>query len=198
MRPGSHSERKEKILEAADRLLRHEGYKRTTIADIAQEASISVGSVYLEFESKDAIVTALSARCFERVYAAMIDAAAEGEPALALQRALEARTGTLHTIACASPYAREFFDCSVCPGVKDTSRRHAERELRWLETRLAEGVATELFELNDRPDVVAGTLLRLLDRLSPAHEHHLRGRSLAREVSRACELLVAGLLKRVA
>ena len=54
------SRRSDQILDAAERLLRHYGRNKTTVSDIAREAGIAVGSVYLEFETKDAIVAALS------------------------------------------------------------------------------------------------------------------------------------------
>ncbi|MEM6731610.1 MAG: hypothetical protein AAF658_08640, partial [Myxococcota bacterium] len=61
---------------------------------------------------------------------------------------------------------------------------------------LEQGERQGAFELTDRADVVAGTILRLLDRLGPIHERALKGRSLEREVRRACELIVNGLRHR--
>jgi AcrR family transcriptional regulator len=58
--PGGATERRKRILEATERLLRRYGPAKTTVADIAREAEIAVGAVYLEFASKDAIVEELS------------------------------------------------------------------------------------------------------------------------------------------
>lgn len=44
---------REEILLVADKLFRRQGYRRTTIEDIAKEAGIGKGSVYLHFESKE-------------------------------------------------------------------------------------------------------------------------------------------------
>jgi hypothetical protein len=57
----AEAERRQTILAAAERLLRHYGPGKTTIAEIAREADVGVGTVYLEFSSKDAILEALSA-----------------------------------------------------------------------------------------------------------------------------------------
>ncbi|MEO1266983.1 MAG: helix-turn-helix domain-containing protein, partial [Myxococcota bacterium] len=48
------------ILKAAERLLSHYGPSKTTVADIAREAGVGVGTVYLEFSSKDDILTELA------------------------------------------------------------------------------------------------------------------------------------------
>lgn len=53
------NERSTRILDATRKLLIHYGYDKTTVSDIAQEAGISKGAVYLEFPSKDALVHAL-------------------------------------------------------------------------------------------------------------------------------------------
>jgi len=67
----SEAARREQILQAAERLLQHYGPQKTTVADVAREAGIGVGSVYLEFPSKEAIVEALSRARYEAVLEAM-------------------------------------------------------------------------------------------------------------------------------
>lgn len=55
-------ERAERILDAAARLIAHYGYDKTTVSDIAQEAGVSKGAIYLHWDSKEALFEAL----FER------------------------------------------------------------------------------------------------------------------------------------
>ena len=62
----TRGDRRCRILAAAARLLADGGVNRTTIAGIAREAGVAVGSVYLEFQSKDDIIEALSLGRFER------------------------------------------------------------------------------------------------------------------------------------
>ena len=52
--------RKQALLEAADRLFRLYGPQKTTIGDIARATGVGVGTVYLEFPNKDAILLELS------------------------------------------------------------------------------------------------------------------------------------------
>jgi AcrR family transcriptional regulator len=57
------------ILDAADRLITHYGYKKTTIEDISREAGIGKGTVYLYFKSKEEMALCNADRMIERVIA---------------------------------------------------------------------------------------------------------------------------------
>ncbi|MBC8171978.1 MAG: TetR/AcrR family transcriptional regulator [Anaerolineae bacterium] len=66
--PGSfYDERQQRILETASRLIAHYGYDKTTVADIAREAGISKGAIYLHYESKEKLFYALMIYEMERV-----------------------------------------------------------------------------------------------------------------------------------
>lgn len=54
--------RERRILDAAARLLMRYGYDKMTMSDIAQEAGISKGAIYLHYDSKEALVDALMMR----------------------------------------------------------------------------------------------------------------------------------------
>jgi TetR/AcrR family acrAB operon transcriptional repressor len=54
--------RRHQILDAAMRLMVRYGYDKTSVSEIAGEAGISKGAVYLHFESKDALFDALLRR----------------------------------------------------------------------------------------------------------------------------------------
>lgn len=58
----SNAERAERILDAAMKLIVHYGYDKTTVSDIAQEAHISKGAIYLHWKSKEALFEALILR----------------------------------------------------------------------------------------------------------------------------------------
>ncbi|MEM6531547.1 MAG: helix-turn-helix domain-containing protein [Myxococcota bacterium] len=187
--------RKAQILATAAALLKRAGYRGTTVADIAEEARISVGSVYLEFSGKDAIIAELSRECFTHVLREIDRAVADAESGpRALQVAFEVRTLELHRQSASAPFAKELLHCGACSAVADSARAFARQELERVQRILEAGEKAEEFELIDRADVVAGTLLRLLDRLGPTHESTLTGRSLEREIERAVELLVRSVL----
>lgn len=57
--PAQFDVRRKQILDATFRCLANKGYARMTVRDIAREAGISVGTLYLYFEDKHAMVRAL-------------------------------------------------------------------------------------------------------------------------------------------
>jgi TetR/AcrR family transcriptional regulator, transcriptional repressor for nem operon len=65
--------RREQILDAAERVLVGRGLAATTMADVAEAASVAKGTVYLYFESKAELLAGLRARYFERFAALLGD-----------------------------------------------------------------------------------------------------------------------------
>ena len=61
------AERRNRILDAAERCFVRSGFHRTTMQDVAAEAGMSPGNLYRYFPSKDAIVAGLSERDRARV-----------------------------------------------------------------------------------------------------------------------------------
>ena len=54
-----NEDREDRIINAARKLIVHYGYDKTTVDEIAQEAGISKGAVYLHFDKKEAIFEAV-------------------------------------------------------------------------------------------------------------------------------------------
>jgi AcrR family transcriptional regulator len=81
--------RKEQILKAAFQCLARKGYSRLTVRDIAAEAGISVGTLYLHFDNKQGIVKALVERGRELDEAGLEGIPAEGGPLEALGAVFE-------------------------------------------------------------------------------------------------------------
>lgn len=60
---------RDRILDAADRLLARFGYRKMTVDDIAQEAGIGKGTVYLSFPSKEEVALC----CLDRMVARLLE-----------------------------------------------------------------------------------------------------------------------------
>ena len=60
------SDRRSRLLEAASRRFAHWGFAKTSVDEIAAEAGVSKGAVYLEFPDKDALLKAVVHREFAR------------------------------------------------------------------------------------------------------------------------------------
>jgi AcrR family transcriptional regulator len=62
----ANDEREQRILDAAEELVVHYGYDKTTVSDIAREAGVSKGAIYLHYASKDELFDALIVREIQR------------------------------------------------------------------------------------------------------------------------------------
>ncbi len=62
MAKSDDEDRKTRILDAAAELFVHYGFDKTTVSDIAREAGISKGAIYLHFGSKDELLEGLIIR----------------------------------------------------------------------------------------------------------------------------------------
>ncbi len=65
-KPNLSEERKEQIAEAATKIFSEQGFDKARMDDIAAEAKLSKGTLYLYFKSKDAIITHLLDKLFAR------------------------------------------------------------------------------------------------------------------------------------
>ena len=77
-----------RVLDAADRLLARYGYRKMTVDDIAAEAGIGKGSVYLAFTSKEEVALSCIDRMVEGLLAELRTIAAGDRPALERLRAM--------------------------------------------------------------------------------------------------------------
>ncbi len=67
--PGDRSPREERILDAAAALLVRFGYRKTTIDDVAREAGVGKGTIYLHWQDKNELFRAAIKRASEQVTA---------------------------------------------------------------------------------------------------------------------------------
>ncbi len=108
-RPDVSRERNEQILEAATQVFAEKGFYKARMDDIAAQAGLSKGALYLYFKSKDAIITALLDRLFRHE---MRDLSAlqraEGSARERLLRFAEAIIADLHAWLRLIPVAYEF------------------------------------------------------------------------------------------
>jgi len=167
MRVTSDPERRRQILEAAERLLRHYGTQKTTIAEIAREAAVGVGTVYLEFPSKDAIVEALTSVRHAKVLAAMSAAASRGAKSFAerFSAVMDARAEAYLALSDEGMHARDLVHC-VSPAVKQVHARFQDDERALLASLFRDGMAAaELAQ--GSPERLAATVLRAYVSFSP-------------------------------
>jgi AcrR family transcriptional regulator len=188
-------QRRTTILQAATRLFEHYGHAKTTIADVAREAQVGVGTVYLEFESKEAIVQALSLSTHVAVLEAMQRAAAAAstdDHATRLAAVLRARTASFLALRSRGQHACELVHCKT-EGVINTHQRFREDERALLESIIRQGQRAGSFAEYDPPEV-ARTIQRAYASLSPPWIFGPESEDSARASEELCRLLLHGLL----
>jgi AcrR family transcriptional regulator len=161
------TERRVVILRAARRLLLHYGPAKTTVADIAREAHVGVGSVYLEFTSKDAIVESLA----EAQHVAVLEAerrawAAGGDPRARLRAVLDARFAAFSELAASSAHARDLLLGDSPPIQRARARFQQAEEALFTEMVSQVGQVGALAAQPD-PHLVARGLLRAYAAFAP-------------------------------
>jgi AcrR family transcriptional regulator len=188
-------DRRRLILDCAARLFRRHGHAKTGIAEIAREAGVAVGSVYLEFPSKEALVEHLSDELHRRVIEAMRRAASRRAGlAPRLEAVLDARVDTFLGVAAEGKHACDLVHCARAEAVKTAHQRFRDAEATLFIELLAEAKGTgELTSMLEPHD--AASLLQLaLIGLSPPALYALDA-TRARATSRALAVLALhGLL----
>ena len=71
--PAGEAERMERVLDAAAELLVRWGYRRVTVEDVARQAGVGKGTVYLHVRTKDALFLTVLLRAQRRLFADLAD-----------------------------------------------------------------------------------------------------------------------------
>jgi AcrR family transcriptional regulator len=189
----SSTERRDAILRAASRLFEHYGHGKTTMADVAREAHVGVGTVYLEFDSKEAIVQELSRSAHAGVLEAMRAAIVDDDPARCLKAVLMARTARFLELRDKGQHACELLHCRT-EGVRTAHKRFREEERALLAEILERGRELGVFADVDAMRTAA-IVQRAFASLSPPWIFSGTGDMLA-IASEMCELVLVGLMAR--
>jgi AcrR family transcriptional regulator len=139
----------ERILEAAEEVLRRFGPAKTTVVDVARALDVSHGSVYRHFPSKAALRDAVAERWLGRLSVPLAAVAAEDGPA-------PERLRRWFDLLIAAKRAklrddRELFATYVALAVdaRDVVRAHVEALTGEIATIIADGVASHEFAVTD-------------------------------------------------
>jgi AcrR family transcriptional regulator len=108
---GDAESRRAEILDAALQVFGQYGYRRTSMDDVAREADIAKGTIYLSFTSKEEVFQALSERLSQRMLAGAEAARRRpGTTADKLAAMHAAWFGTYADTISRSPHAAELLD----------------------------------------------------------------------------------------
>ena len=191
---------KESILDATDRLLARYGYRKMTVEDIASEAGIGKGTIYLYFTSKEEVVLSHVDRIVDRLkeqHLAVISRSAITAPER-IRQMLLARV--LFRFDSIQHYTQSLNDllAALRPGLLARRAKYFDEEAAIFAAVLAEGREAGEFEFENE-SATARTLLEATNGLLPysLSTTELGERDeVERRASAIADLLLHGLLSR--
>ncbi len=138
------------IIEAATERFRHYGYRKTTMAEVARDCSMSAGNLYRYFESKSDIGAAVSTAWFEALHQTV--RAAIAKPGLSPRQKLEAYVLAVNRYTVESlrntPHIQEMVDF-LCEERRDLLEGHLNTCHDIVAGILEEGARRGAFEIAD-------------------------------------------------
>ena len=187
--------RRRQILAAAERLFAHYGVQKTTIADVARESGVGVGTVYLEFSSKDALITQVASARHLQILADLERASASEQGSEARLRAmLRARTQAFLRMADPGMHATDMVHCG-CPAVEGAFQRYQVRERALLMRVVSEGMEAGELAPGD-PEQLTQALLTAFRAFTPPYVYLQPREELELRQQAICDLMLRGLLAR--
>jgi AcrR family transcriptional regulator len=188
-------DRRAAILHSAWGMIRHYGFTKTTIDDIAKRAGVGKGTVYLHFQSKADIMLALTELTNARIAADLEKiAAGPGSPEERLRACLNHRVLTLFDIVHKYPHGGEFIS-SMLPEIVVRIARYVRAQGALLAGIIREGIASGDFAAED-PDATGQLLAELFEFLAPPYYRLKSRRSLEKLSNQSLDLMLAGLRAR--
>lgn len=189
---------RDRILDASDRLLARFGYRKMTVDDIAAEAGIGKGSVYLHFRSKEEVALSCLDRMIEALIVRLDALAAEDRPAPErLRDMLFARV--LHRFDYARRHRHSIDEklAAMRSGLLARRAEHFRREAAVFARVLDSGGGRGEIRALDAADTAHSLILAtnaLLPYSLSVRELGLRA-DLARRAEALIDLVIAGLAK---
>ncbi|MGC8669418.1 MAG: TetR/AcrR family transcriptional regulator [Chthonomonadales bacterium] len=190
---------RETILDAAIRLMQRYGYRKTTMEDLAREAGIGKGTIYLYFPSKEEVALACADRANARVFRQLEEiASAHTPPAERLRAMLVARILIRFDAVQHVAHMLDELWSELRPAFMLRRSRYLAEEARIFQRVLADGVQARLFDAKNLQHT-AEALITATNSLLPMNlaPPELEDREdVERRASALADLLLHGLLRR--
>ncbi len=183
----------ERILEAAEDVLRRYGPAKANVVDVARALGVSHGSVYRHFGSKAALRDAVTERWLASISEPLEAVAQQGGPAPErLQQWLDLLVSSKRSKALADP---ELFATYIelTADARDVVKAHVDTLVAQLARIVADGVARGAFEATD-PDATGRAIFDATARFhNPAHAPEWSNPGIDAAYERVRALVLKGL-----
>ncbi len=197
--PARQKTNRDAILDATDRLLARNGYKKMTIDDLAREVGIGKGSVYLHFESKEEIALSHIDRIISRLLVKLeLIAQGGGLPERRLRMMLLERV--MYRFDSVQHYSQSLNEllAHIRPTLLERRRGYFAREANLFTGVISEGRKSGVFDTKN-PALAAQSLLDATNALLPyslsAYELGERA-DIEKKTKLVADLLLRGLCSR--
>lgn len=191
-----HGDVRQKILDAAEQRLWHYGYKKTTIDEIASDAGVGKGTVYLYFDGKEeiglAIISEYKKRHLQELEAIALDPGKS--PVEKLTEMLQYPILQAFQSCRASPAMQEMI-VAIKPHIRLHIQPLQEQEYGLLMGVLEEGNQTGVFDVQDAMSA-ARTLKMMTHGFLPPYPSVLEPEEIASGIADMVALTVRGLRKQ--
>jgi AcrR family transcriptional regulator len=184
---------RERILEAAEEVLRRHGPAKATVLDVSRALGVSHGSVYRFFPSKAALREAVTERWLQRISAPLTAIAAQDEPAaVRLRRWLDKLVGMKRKKVRDDPELFAAYQALAAES-GDAVRAHVEALVGQLAAILEDGAARGELEARD-PAAAARAIFTATGKFhNPVHAAAWRDPGIDAELDAVVALLLRGL-----
>jgi len=187
--------KRDAILHAAWGLIRHYGYAKTTIDDIAREAKVGKGTVYLYFKSKKDIMLALTDLTNERITRQLEKLASEDKPPDERIRACVLyRLMTLFDLVNRYPHSEDVI-ASILPEIVERLDRYVRRHGELLGQIVEQACQDGVFVSKD-PAATGQLLANLFEFMTPPYYRFKSRKSLEQFAGEVVDLMLDGLRKK--
>jgi len=195
-RPNVSEERRNQILEAAVAVFARQGFHESRMDDIAGQAGLSKGALYLYYKSKDAIITALLKYVFAQEDKRLQILVEAGDTRSAREQILSLThqsTALMKWMSAMRPIAFEFY---AIAGRQAEVRQFLKNYYKGYRLKLAaliqRGIERGEFRVVD-PEAAATTLIALYEGLALLFFVDPEATSWAEQVNVSVRLLLEGL-----
>ncbi len=190
-----HGDVRQKILDAAEQRLWHYGFKKTTIDEIASDAGVGKGTVYLYFSCKEEIGLAIVSEYKKRNLrqTEMIAQDPKKNPVQKLTEMLQYPILNVYQSCRQSPAMQEMI-IAIKPHIRQHIQPQTEREYEMLAEVLSEGNRLGFFDV---PDTLGtARLLKMMTQgFMPPYPCVEEPEEVASEIAAMIALTVRGLRK---
>lgn len=185
----------DRILDAAEEVLRRYGPAKTTVVDVARALDVSHGTIYRHYPSKAALRDAVVQRWLHRV-SAPLEALTqtEAEPAAQLRGWLDLLIGQKRGKVFGDPELFALYD-TLAQQATAAVEAHVAELTDQLTRIIARGTAQGVFEVPD-PRQAARAIFSATARFHhPAHASEWRRPTIDEEFAEVWRLLLKGIMK---